>query len=117
MATNYRKRLRNVTSVQKADARRKERKQNFVAWLNSIKTPCILCGEKNPYYLRLVPKAGEHLDFLVDESAWSRNRQRVAEQAVKCESVCLKCLRQGESGRVLLTNFIVRMKRGSKKHQ
>jgi hypothetical protein len=69
---------------------RKERKIAFSLWLDSRKTPCVECGEQNPYYIRFIHTHGEK-SFMVDASAWSRKKEDIAREMTKCTCVCRAC--------------------------
>ena len=63
----------------------------FSAWLDSQKTPCRDCGERDPAFLVFHHRDPETKRFEVQHNAWSRKRADVEEEMSRCDVLCRSC--------------------------
>ena len=87
----YRKQRRlEHPEIHRAQATRRQDRQG--EWLNSIKTPCIVCGEAEPVCIDF-----HHINP-VDKDFRSRSREWLLQEVSKCVCLCADCHRKVHAG-------------------
>ena len=98
-----RQRRKEHPEIHRAQAIRHQEKQG--EWLNSIKTPCIVCGESEPLCIDF-----HHLDPTEKEFTIGKHRSRSKEwlmsEIQKCVCLCANCHRKVHGGLINLDSYI-----------
>lgn len=74
-------------------------------WQNSLKTPCIVCGEKEPVCIdwhHIDPKTKS---FTIGAS-FSKAKKLILAEIQKCVCLCSNCHRKVHNGKINLNNYI-----------
>lgn len=74
-------------------------------WQNSLKTPCIICGESEPVCIDW-----HHIDpstksFTIGAN-FSKARNLILEEIQKCVCLCANCHRKVHNGKLKLSDYI-----------
>ena len=100
----YRKKLRQLhPEVHTAQALRRQKKQGD--WLNSVKTPCIVCGESEPICIDFHHVNPDEKDFSIGKHR-SRSREWLLQEISKCVCLCANCHRKVHAGLINLNSYL-----------
>lgn len=100
----YRKQRRlEHPEIHRAQATRRQDRQG--EWLNSIKTPCIVCGEAEPVCIDFHHINPVDKDFTIGKHG-SRSREWLLQEVSKCVCLCANCHRKVHAGLIDLNNYI-----------
>lgn len=100
----YRKQRRLAhPEIHRAQATRRQKKQG--EWLNSLKTPCIICGEAEPVCIDFHHINPADKDFSVGKHR-GRSREGLLKEVRKCICLCANCHRKVHAGLIDLNNYI-----------
>lgn len=111
MFETHRHTCRKCRSKYKSDQRKQkpqqynkyalDRQKRCEDWINSLKTPCVFCGESDPVCIDW-----HHIDPSQKEFAISfikgKSKERTLEEMKKCICVCASCHRKLHAGHISL---------------
>lgn len=100
----YRKQRRlKHPEIHRAQATRRQKKQG--EWLNSLKTPCIVCGETEPICIDFHHIDSKDKDFTIGKHR-NKSKEILLQEINKCVCLCSNCHRKVHSGLINLNNYI-----------
>ena len=100
----YRKQRRlEHPEMHRAQATRRQNRQR--EWLNSIKTPCIVCGEAESVCIDFHHINPVDKDFTIGKHR-NRKREWLLQEVSKCVCLCANCHRKVHTGLINLNNYI-----------
>ena len=101
---NYRKERRKSHPEihRKQEARRQKR---VGEWFNSLKTPCIVCGESEPVCIDFHHINPEEKDFTIGKHR-GKAREILEKEISKCVCLCSNCHRKVHAGLINLDDYI-----------
>ena len=92
------KKCRNNTSREwrihnheKFIAYHRDRLQNGQDYVNSLKSPCVKCGEKRLYVLQFHHIDPENKDFELGSTGVFKSNSRIKDEVDKCVCLCANC--------------------------
>lgn len=101
----YRKQRRlEHPEIHIAQATRRQNRQG--EWLNSIKTPCIVCGETEPVCIDFHHINPVDKEFTIGKHR-SRSKEWLLQEISKCVCLCANCHRKVHAGLINLNNYII----------
>lgn len=100
----YRKKRRKEhPEIHLAQSLRRQKRQGD--WLNSIKTPCIVCGESEPCCIDFHHLNPSEKEFTIGQHR-SKSKENLLEEISKCVCLCSNCHRKVHMGLINLEDYI-----------
>ena len=100
----YRKQRRQEhPEIHTAQAIRRQKRQGD--WLNSQKTPCVVCEESEPVCIDFHHIDPTEKDFTIGKHR-SRSRDWLSQEIAKCVCLCANCHRKVHAGLINLQDYI-----------
>ena len=100
----YRKnRRKEHPEIHLAQALRRQDKKG--KWLNSLKTPCIICGESEPYCIDFHHINPDDKKFTIGASR-GLSESRIKQEIAKCVCLCSNCHRKVHAGKINLEEYV-----------
>lgn len=111
--------IRNVCRECRAEYRKKWRKENpekycaqatrrqnkQTEFLNSLKKPCVICGEKEPVCIDFHHLNKEEKEFTIGKHR-SRSKEWLLNEVSKCVCLCSNCHRKVHAGIINLEDYL-----------
>lgn len=75
----------------------RDRRLEVTAWLSSLRTKCLHCGEIDPIVLDFHHRNAAEKSFkLIGSNCYSRSRKAILAEVAKCDVLCANCHRREE---------------------
>ena len=78
------------------------RQKRCEEWINSLKTPCVFCGEANPICIDRHHINPSEKSFAISHIK-GKSKERTLEEMKKCICVCSNCHRKLHAGQLTLS--------------
>ena len=79
--------------------KRKIRVKKKYEWIQSLKTPCIFCGEADPVCVDFHHLNPEEKSFTIGGN-WAKKKEDVLKEIDKCVCLCANCHRKVHAGKL-----------------
>lgn len=99
-----RKELRDA-NPEKHRGESKKRQKNQTDWLHLMKTPCIICGESEPFCIDFHHKNPSEKEFTISKKT-NLGKDKLLVEIQKCVCLCANCHRKVHAGLIDLQQYL-----------